>query len=172
MSPRAPADEAKDEPMRAKRSSLASVRRYPRCASRVSGCRPGRADSSQCARAPASWLGSASTHPVLDRPERVLDRLSSHSHHLRLTIQSQLHRLEHCFMFPARDAPIVARRALRFERTPWTSRGPVLVQSHAVLDGGKALDGPLPCGAEVLIVNGDVNKVLLVEAAVGQAVGG
>jgi hypothetical protein len=37
MRPRAPADEAKYEPMRPKRSSLASVRRYPRCASRASG---------------------------------------------------------------------------------------------------------------------------------------
>src|SRR5437773_1669768 len=39
---------------------LASARRYPRCASRVSGYRPGRADSSRCARARASWSGSGS----------------------------------------------------------------------------------------------------------------
>src|SRR5437899_3098540 len=43
MRPRAPAHEAKYEPMRPKLSSLASVRRYPRCASRASGYRPGRA---------------------------------------------------------------------------------------------------------------------------------
>src|SRR4249919_810905 len=100
----------------------------------------------------------------------MLDRLSSYSHHLRLTIQSQLHRLEHCFVFPARDAPIVARRALRFERTPGASGGPVLAQGHATLDGGKALDGPLAGRAAVLIVGGDVNKVLLIEATVGLAI--
>src|ERR1700686_5407133 len=75
-------------------------------------------------------------------------------------------------MFPARDAPVVARRALRFERTPGASRGPVLVQGHAVLDGGKALDGSLAGRAAILIVFGDVNKVALVEATLGLAVGG
>jgi hypothetical protein len=58
----------------------------------------------------------------LDGSECVLDRLPSHSHHLGLTIQPQLHRLENCFAFPARDTPIIAWRAARFERTlhaPW-----------------------------------------------------
>src|SRR5271167_1228923 len=109
------------------------------------------------------------THPALDSAERVLDSLSSHSHHLGLTIQSQLHRFEHRLVFPTRDAPIVARGALRFKRTPGARRGPVLAQGHAVLDGGKALDGPLPRRAAVLIVRGDVNKVLLVEATVSPA---
>ena len=61
MRPRAPARETKFEPGRLKRSLLASVCRCPRCASRASGYRPGRADSSRCARAPASWSGSGST---------------------------------------------------------------------------------------------------------------
>src|SRR5450432_644758 len=75
-------------------------------------------------------------------------------------------------MFPARDAPVAARRALRFERALGASRGPVLVQGHPVLDGSKALDGPLAGRAAVLIVGGDVNKVAFVEATVGLAVGG
>src|ERR1700694_1123770 len=75
-------------------------------------------------------------------------------------------------MFPACDAPVVARRALRFERTSGASRGPVLVQGHAVLDRGEALDGPLAGRAAVIIVCGDVNKVAFVEATVGLAVGG
>ena len=46
------------------------------------------------------------------------------------------------------------------------------MQRHAALDGGKALDGPLARGAAVLIVFSDVDKVALVEATVGLAVGG
>src|ERR1700674_4705847 len=88
------------------------------------------------------------------------------------SIQPLLHRLEHRFVFPARNAPIVARRAARFERTPGAGRGPVLAQGHTALDRGKALDSPLARGTAILIVRGDINKVLLVEAAVGQAVGG
>jgi hypothetical protein len=57
-------------------------------------------------------------HPGLDRAEGMLDRLSSYAHHLRLPIQPQVHRLAHRFMFPARNAPIVARGASRLERTP------------------------------------------------------
>src|ERR1019366_10685440 len=83
-----------------------------------------------------------------------------------------LHRLEERFVFPAGDAPIVARRAARFERTPGTSRGPVLAQGHAALDGGKALDRALSGRTAIFIIAGDVDEVLLVEAAVGQAVGG
>src|SRR4029453_12087222 len=70
------------------------------------------------------------------------------------------------------DAPVDARRALRFEWTPGTGRGPVLVQGHAVLDGSKTLDGALAGRAAVLIVFGDVNEVAFVEATVGLAVGG
>src|SRR5260370_17243640 len=86
-----------------------------------------------------------------------------------LAIEAFLHRFEHRFVFPACDAPIVARRALRFERTPGASRGPVLVQGHAVLDGGEALDGSLARGAAVLIIFGYVNKVAFVDATLGLA---
>ena len=87
-------------------------------------------------------------------------------------IQPQLHRLENSVMFSTRNAPIVARGALRLERTLGASRGPVPVQGQAVLDGGKALDGALPGGATLLIVAGDVDEVLLVEATLRLAVGG
>jgi hypothetical protein len=35
-----------------------------------------------------------------------------------------------------------------------------MLAQDSLYDGGKALDGPLHCGATVLIVGGDANKVL------------
>ena len=110
------------------------------------------------------------THPVLDGSERMFHCLSSYPHHLGLTVQTILHRIEDGFVFPARDAPIVARGALRFERTPGAGRGPIFVQRLAVLDAAKALDSSLARGAAILIILGDVDKVALVEATLGLAV--
>src|SRR5438105_15655070 len=52
------------------------------------------------------------THPVLDRSKWVLNRPSSHSHHLRLAIEPLLHRLENRLVFPAADTPVIAGGAL------------------------------------------------------------
>ena len=37
------------------------------------------------------------------------------TYRIGLAVKAILHCFEHCFVFPARDAAIVARRALRFE---------------------------------------------------------
>src|SRR5258706_9862227 len=68
-----------------------------------------------------------STHPHLERTERMLHRPAAHSHAVGGAIQSVLHCLENGFVLPTRDAPIFTGRALRFDRAARTSRGPIFI---------------------------------------------
>ena len=66
-------------------------------------------------------------------------------------------------MLPARNAPVLAGRALRFDRALRARGRPILVQGHAVLNRGKAPDGTLSGRTLIFIVSGDVVKVPLIE---------
>jgi len=105
-------------------------------------------------------------------PERVLHRTAAYPHQLGLPIEPHLHRFEHRFMLPARDAAIVTSGAARLQRAARTGRAPVLADRPAVLDRGEAEDCPLARRAAVLIVTGDVDEVAFVEAALGPGIGG
>jgi hypothetical protein len=54
-------------------------------------------------------------HPLFERPERMLNRPISDSHHLRCFTQPKLHFLQNGFMFPASDSPLRTRCTLRFQ---------------------------------------------------------
>ena len=75
-------------------------------------------------------------------------------------------------MFPARHAPLCARRALLLERTALAVRAPVAVIRHAFLDAGEAPNQSFACRAAVLVPCGIVDEVGLVEPAVGLGIGG
>lgn len=56
------------------------------------------------------------SHPLLERPEGMLNSPLSNPHHLRCLVQPALHFLQHSFMFPAPYSTICAWRALGFQR--------------------------------------------------------
>jgi len=47
----------------------------------------------------------------------MLDRLATYPHGLRVLVEALLCGLQHVFMLPARDSPLLAARAARLERT-------------------------------------------------------
>src|ERR1700683_75442 len=69
------------------------------------------------------------SHPGFDRAKRMLGGLAAYSWGLGGPIQSPLHFIEDILVLPTRNAPIIASRALGFDRTSWASRRPILVQS-------------------------------------------
>jgi len=71
------AQRALEGPMPLSTPSPSSFWQYPGSRSPASCCKPAHAGSSRCSRAPASWSGSASGHPVLERAEHVLDSAAS-----------------------------------------------------------------------------------------------
>lgn len=112
-------------------------------------------------------------HPVFECSEHVLHRTSSQRHGNGLAVQALLNTFEHLLVHPSTDAPIRARRALIFDRALGASTGPVDTHLVAVrLQCIEPVDGPLPRGALVLIVLGDIDEVALVEAPLGLRVGG
>ena len=54
-------------------------------------------------------------HPLLERPEEMLDRAFADSHHVRSIAQSNLHLLQYRFLRPAPSTPSLTRCALRFQ---------------------------------------------------------
>lgn len=76
--------------------------------------------------------------------------MSSHPHHFGLPIQPPLHRLEHCFVFPTRDTPIVARRALRFRAVPGQAEDQYLCSVVPRSDGGAGASATFYISGHVL----------------------
>src|SRR6267143_89916 len=72
------------------------------------------------------------SHAGLHRAERMLDRLATLEHGLWVCIKALLHSFEQMLMLPSRNPPLWPCRALRFERTTLTGRGPVTPQHLAV----------------------------------------
>ena len=70
-------------------------------------------------------------------------------------------------MFPSLDAPFLASRAFGFERALLAGRGPVAMQGHAVLDGGIPPVQLLARRAAIYVLLGQIDEVVLVEAAFG-----
>lgn len=99
------------------------------------------------------------THPGL-RPEGVLNSLLVHSGCFGRAIKTPLHRLKHCFMLPAPDAPVIGRRTLRLDRTSRARGRPVLVDRHLVFYSAEAPDRPLTCRASIYIAPGVVDEVM------------
>jgi hypothetical protein len=61
------------------------------------------------------------SHPGFNRAERVLGGLATYSRGLQSAIQSLLHFIEDILVLPACNAPIIASRALGFDRAPFSA---------------------------------------------------
>src|SRR5262245_28062229 len=104
--------------------------------------------------------------PQLECPERMLDRLAPHAHRLRVRIEPALHRVEHMFVLPARDAALRSRRALRFERTARACRRPIAMQRLAVFLVRIPIVQLLSRRAAVYVLRRKIDEVLLTKAAI------
>lgn len=111
-------------------------------------------------------------HPRLERAEHVFHGLPASCHGVRHSIQPILHGVQDRFMFPARDTPVVARGAARFQRTARTGRAPVAVLREAAFKARHAIDRVLPGRALVSVALGEVDEIALVEQARCVIVGG
>jgi len=65
------------------------------------------------------------THPLFERPEGMLNRPLSDSHHLWCVAQPKLHVLQYVLMLPASNSSFRARCALQFQRAALAFRTPV-----------------------------------------------
>src|SRR5262249_61195888 len=73
------------------------------------------------------------SHAGLHRAERMLDCLATLAHGLWVCIKALLHSLEQMFILPSRNPPLWPGRALCFERTILSGRGPGASSEIAVL---------------------------------------
>ncbi len=63
-------------------------------------------------------------HPRLDGPEGMLDGFAARAHLVRLLVEAALHGFENMFVFPPRDAALLARGAAILDRAAPTRSGP------------------------------------------------
>ena len=82
-------------------------------------------------------------------------------------IQSLLHGVDHCFMFPAPDAALLAGGALHLEGASSAVGSPIFADVQALLDRGEAPGRSLAGGAAIDVVIGDIDEVLLAESSTG-----
>jgi hypothetical protein len=66
--------------------------------------------------------------------KRMFCCLASRAHRLRRAIQPFLHRVEDGFVLPTLDAPLLRRRAFRFQPAGGAFRRPVVTQLQPCLD--------------------------------------
>src|SRR4029077_18679271 len=73
------------------------------------------------------------SHPALHRTERMLRCLTADTHCIGVVIEPILNSLQNGLVFPSRDAPLAASRALGLERTALASGRPITAQCLTIL---------------------------------------
>ena len=106
-------------------------------------------------------------HSVLERSKDVFNRAFARRHGVWHAVQTLRHLLHYRSMFPSPDAPVRADRTLGHDCTSDTGTAPVGAHLHSFLVAGVAVDGALPCGAQVFIIAGDVDEVGSIETTFG-----
>ena len=77
------------------------------------------------------------SHPRLERPERMLDRLAPLAHFFRVLVEPALDGFENMLMLPARDPALLAGGAAVLDGAALAGVGPVAAQDQPVfLVGG------------------------------------
>jgi hypothetical protein len=103
---------------------------------------------------------------ALDRAEGVLDRLTPLTHRLRVLVETTLHRLDDMLVLPSRDPALLARGALILDSAGPARVRPIATQLLSVLNGREVVFEMLAGGAAVDVLFGQIDEVLLAEAAV------
>lgn len=111
-------------------------------------------------------LEVASSHPVLYRTEYVFDSSSSDTDGVGHALEPCLHGLDHVFMLPPLDPPLLAGRASLLDRASAAMTGPVGMEPQALFDRGKAAGKRLTCRAAIAVCGRLVAEILLAEPSV------
>ncbi|MNP12387.1 hypothetical protein D3C76_1046170 [compost metagenome] len=106
------------------------------------------------------------THPLFERPEGMLNRPFSDSHHLWCFAQPKLHLLQYVLMLPASNSSFRARCALQFQRAALAFRTPVTVQRQAFFNVGIAPDQRVSSRANVFIFCRVIDEGIVIETPV------
>src|SRR5258707_8091299 len=64
------------------------------------------------------------THPHLQRSKRMLDRLTTSTHCIRISVQARLHSINNILVLPPLDATLRSLRALSLQRAGAARVGP------------------------------------------------
>ncbi len=104
-------------------------------------------------------------HPGLDGAEGMLDRLAACAHLLGVRVEPHLDSLKKMFVLPAGDAALLAGRTLILDGAGLTHLGPIAIQRQLSLMALALADQALASGAEIDVLIGQVDKVLLSEPA-------
>ncbi len=95
----------------------------------------------------------------------MLERLAANAHRLRILVEAALCSFEHMFVLPSGNPALLARGALALDGAGAAGVGRVAMQLLPVLDGGERVLQPLSCRAAIDVLVGQIDEVLLAEAA-------
>src|SRR6516165_12205030 len=112
------------------------------------------------------------SHPRLERPERMLDRLAPLAHFFRVLVEPALDGFENMLMLPARDPPLFARGAAVLDSAALAGVGPVAPQDQPVFLVRVVVGESFTRRTDVDILVSRVAEVLLAKAPVGLGVRG
>jgi hypothetical protein len=111
-------------------------------------------------------------HAQLDRAKRMLDYLPPLAHRPWVQIKPALDRLQHLLVLPAHNPALLGGRAAALERASVTGIGPVAAQLQPTLHVAVVVLEPLARRAAIGVLLGQVDEVLLAEAAIHFGAGG
>src|SRR5262249_30259766 len=96
----------------------------------------------------------------------MLDRLAAVTHRLWIFVKPLRRGFQHVLVLPSWNAPFVARRTFRFQRTSRADVCPIAPHHLAVLLGRHAVRQLLAGGAAIDILGSIVDEVLLAETTI------
>src|SRR3712207_5987650 len=102
----------------------------------------------------------------------MLDCSPPKAHGTAVPVEPALHGVEHSFVFPTRNASVVARRAPCLDRALRTCAAPVAPHLQPIFFPREPVDRTLASRALILIVSSNVDEVRLVEPTLCFGVGG
>src|SRR6516164_5407757 len=106
------------------------------------------------------------SHASFHRAERMFDGLPALAHGLWVCVKALLHGFEQMLMLPSWNPPLWPCGALGFERTILTACGPVAPYMLSIFLARKAIWQLLAGRTAIGVFLGQIDKVLLAEAAI------
>src|ERR1700740_2609108 len=110
------------------------------------------------------------SHPRLECPERMLDRLAPLSHFFRVLVEPALDGFENMLMLPAGDPSLLAGGTAVLDGAVLAGVGPVAAQDQPVFLVRVAVGGAFISRADIDILVSHVAEVLLAKAPIGLGV--
>src|ERR1700758_3248032 len=110
------------------------------------------------------------SHPRLERPERMLDRLAPLSHLFRVLVEPALDGFENMLMLPAGDPSLLAGGTAVLDGAVLAGIGPVAAQDQPVFLVRVVGGEPFPSRADVDVLVSHIAEVLLAKAPLGLGV--